>query len=53
MARKTEGLGKRHEKIMHFLAEFQEKKGFSPSIRDKIHFTGGLLPQPIGGNGFH
>jgi repressor LexA len=34
MARKTEGLGKRHEKIMHFLAEFQEKKGFSPSIRD-------------------
>ena len=34
MARKTEGLGKRHEKIMHFLADFQEKKGFSPSIRD-------------------
>jgi repressor LexA len=34
MARKTEGLGKRHEKIMHFLANFQEQKGFSPSIRD-------------------
>jgi repressor LexA len=34
MARKTEGLGKRHEKIMHFLADFQEQKGFSPSIRD-------------------
>jgi len=34
MARKTEGLGKRHEKIMHFLSDFQEKKGFSPSIRD-------------------
>ncbi len=34
MARKTEGLGKRHEKIMQFLADFQEKNGFSPSIRD-------------------
>jgi len=34
MARKTEGLGKRHEKIMHFLANFQAEKGFSPSIRD-------------------
>jgi repressor LexA len=34
MARKTEGLGKRHEKIMHFLSDFQERKGFSPSIRD-------------------
>lgn len=34
MARKTEGLGKRHEKIMHFLVNFQEQKGFSPSIRD-------------------
>ena len=34
MARKTEGLGKRHEKIMHFLSDFQETKGFSPSIRD-------------------
>lgn len=34
MARKTEGLGKRHEKIMHFLVDFQEQKGFSPSIRD-------------------
>jgi len=34
MARKTEGLGKRHEKIMRFLSDFQEKKGFSPSIRD-------------------
>lgn len=34
MARKTEGMGKRHEKIMHFLENFQEQKGFSPSIRD-------------------
>lgn len=34
MARKTEGLGKRHEKIMRFLVDFQEQKGFSPSIRD-------------------
>lgn len=34
MARKHEGLGKRHEKIMHFLADFQVSNGFSPSIRD-------------------
>jgi len=34
MARKHEGLGKRHEKIMHFLADFQVNNGFSPSIRD-------------------
>ena len=34
MARRTEGLGKRHEKIMKFLEEFQAKNGYSPSIRD-------------------
>ena len=34
MARRTEGLGKRHEKIMKFLDEFQAKNGYSPSIRD-------------------
>jgi len=34
MARKQEGLGKRHEKIMQFLADFQNSNGFSPSIRD-------------------
>jgi repressor LexA len=34
MARKNEGLGKRHEKIMKFLAKFQDDNGYSPSIRD-------------------
>jgi len=34
MARRTEGLGKRHEKIMKFLEEFQAQNGYSPSIRD-------------------
>jgi repressor LexA len=34
MARRTEGLGKRHEKIMKFLDEFQAQNGYSPSIRD-------------------
>jgi len=34
MARKNEGLGKRHEKIMKFLTEFEVTHGYSPSIRD-------------------
>ena len=33
MARRTAGLGDRHRKIMEFLTEFQEEKGYSPSIR--------------------
>jgi repressor LexA len=34
MARKTEGLGDRHIRIMKFLTEFQEQHGYSPSIRE-------------------
>jgi repressor LexA len=33
MARRSAGLGIRHRKIMEFLTEFQEEKGYSPSIR--------------------
>ena len=33
MARKSEGLTERHSKIMRFLTTFQEKNGYSPSIR--------------------
>jgi repressor LexA len=33
MARRNAGLGIRHQKIMEFLTEFQEEKGYSPSIR--------------------
>jgi len=34
MARKSEGLSKRHKMILKFLAEFQEQNGYSPSIRE-------------------
>jgi len=34
MPRKREGLSNRHKKIIQFLAEFQEKNGYSPSIRE-------------------
>ncbi len=34
MARRSEGLSKRHKKILKFLAEFQEENGYSPSIRE-------------------
>lgn len=34
MARKTEGLGDRHIRIMRFLTDFQEEHGYSPSIRE-------------------
>ncbi len=34
MARKTEGLGDRHIRIMKFLTEFQDLHGYSPSIRE-------------------
>jgi repressor LexA len=34
MARKSEGLGIRHKKIMEFLEEFQKENGYSPSIRE-------------------
>lgn len=34
MARKNEGLGDRHIRIMKFLTEFQEQHGYSPSIRE-------------------
>jgi len=34
MARRSEGLGERPVKILHFLEEYQEKHGYSPSIRE-------------------
>jgi len=34
MARKSEGLGSRHKKIMRFLIDFQQENGYSPSIRE-------------------
>ena len=34
MARRNEGLGERHIRIMRFLTEFQEQHGYSPSIRE-------------------
>lgn len=34
MARKSEGLGNRHKRIMRFLIDFQNANGYSPSIRE-------------------
>jgi repressor LexA len=34
MAKRSEGLTERHRKIMNFLVEFQERNGYSPSIRE-------------------
>jgi repressor LexA len=34
MARKTEGLGDRHIRILMFLSDFQDQHGYSPSIRE-------------------
>jgi repressor LexA len=34
MARRSEGLGERPAKILEFLREYQEKHGYSPSIRE-------------------
>jgi repressor LexA len=34
MARRSEGLSNRHKKIISFLTEFQDKNGYSPSIRE-------------------
>jgi len=34
MAKKSDGLSKRHELILKFLAKFQEENGYSPSIRE-------------------
>ncbi len=34
MPRKSAGLGERHQKIMEFLASFQDENGYSPSIRE-------------------
>lgn len=34
LGRKSEGLGERHRKIMEFLTDFQEQRGYSPSIRE-------------------
>ena len=34
MARKSEGLSKRHEMILKFLGNFQKDNGYSPSIRE-------------------
>lgn len=33
MVRKRAGMGERHQKIMGYLSSFQEKNGYSPSIR--------------------
>ena len=33
MARKSSGLGERHEKILAYLKKFQDEAGYSPSIR--------------------
>jgi repressor LexA len=33
MARRSDGLGERHRKIMEYLTVFQDKNGYSPSIR--------------------
>ncbi|MBI9051986.1 MAG: repressor LexA [Anaerolineaceae bacterium] len=33
MARKSSGLGERHEKILIYLKQFQDEAGYSPSIR--------------------
>lgn len=34
MARRNEGLGDRHIRIMRFLTDFQDQHGYSPSIRE-------------------
>ena len=34
MARRSEGLSKRHQKILKFLEKFQDENGYSPSIRE-------------------
>ena len=34
MARRSAGLGDRHKRIMEFLTNFQDKSGYSPSIRE-------------------
>jgi repressor LexA len=34
MAKKSDGLSKRHELILKFLAKFQDENGYSPSIRE-------------------
>ncbi len=34
MARRSEGLGERPVKILQFLTEYQDKRGYSPSIRE-------------------
>lgn len=34
MSRRSEGLSKRHQKILTFLNKFQEENGYSPSIRE-------------------
>ncbi len=34
MSRRSEGLSKRHQKILAFLNKFQEENGYSPSIRE-------------------
>ncbi len=34
MVRRQDGLSKRHEKILQFLNDFQQKNGYSPSIRE-------------------
>jgi len=34
MVRRSEGLGRRHKRILEFLAAFQAENGYSPSIRE-------------------
>jgi repressor LexA len=40
MGRRSEGLSDRHIRIMEFLFEFQEERGYSPSIREIGKFIG-------------
>ncbi|MDZ4158206.1 MAG: transcriptional repressor LexA [Anaerolineaceae bacterium] len=40
MARRSAGLSERHRKIMEFLIAFQEKHGYSPSIRQIGEYIG-------------
>jgi len=40
MARKSEGLGERPKKILQFLSEYQDRHGYSPSIREIGKYIG-------------
>jgi repressor LexA len=40
MGRRSEGLGERHRNIMTFLKNFQDQRGYSPSIREIGRYIG-------------